>query len=282
MNIGIIGNGFVGNATKQLYSKDINVIIYDIKSELCFPKGIKLNDLLICDCIFICVPTPINKNGSYYLNIVENVIKDLNNIFYKGFIILRSTVSVGTSNNLKCYFMPEFLTEKNYINDFINNNDWIFGLLNNNNNHKFVEYIKKLFNKAYENKVIKNNNLHFVNNNEAEMIKLFRNSILANKISFCNEIYQYCNKLNINYNIVQNYACKDNRIQISHTYVPGPDGLFGYGGTCFPKDVNSLKYEMEKIGLNPCILSAMKYRNENIDRTEKEWENDIGRSVIEK
>ena len=174
--------------------------------------------------------------------------------------------------------MPEFLTEVSYINDFINNPDWIFGMLDNNND--FIEFITELINMAFKNKCIKYNNIHFTSNSEAEMIKMFRNCYLANKISFCNEIYQYCSKVNVNYNTVKELVVKDKRIGSSHTNVPGHDGKKGYGGTCFPKDTTSMKYEMEKVGVKPYILSAMKKRNEKIDRPEKDWKNDEGRSVV--
>lgn len=278
ITIGIIGNGFVGKATNQFNCNEINILTYDIDSSLCNPIGTTLKDLLICNSIFVSVPTPMNNDGSCYLKIVENVINNLNNLNYKGFIILRSTVPVGTCDRLKCFFMPEFLTEVNYINDFINNPDWIFGMLDNNN--EFIEFITKLINVAFKNKCIKYNNIHFTTNSEAEMIKMFRNCYLANKISFCNEIYQYCSKVNVNYNTVKELVVKDKRIGSSHTNVPGHDGKKGYGGTCFPKDTTSMKYEMEKVGVKPYILSAMKKRNEKIDRPEKDWNNNEGRAVV--
>ena len=277
--IGIIGNGFVGNATLQLTCKDISTIIYDINPDLCNPLGTIIEDLLVCDSIFISVPTPMNNDGSCYLD-SKKVINQLNDIVYKGFIILRSTVPSGTCDILKCNFMPEFLTEANYLQDFINNKDWIFGILENSNKIEFINYITKLFNLAYTNNRIKFNNLHFVSNKEAEMVKMFKNTLLANKVSFCNEIYQYCSKLNIDYNTIVNLVAKDDRIGSSHISVPGPDGKYGYGGTCFPKDTNSLKYEMEKNGVSPVILTAMKYRNETIDRPEKDWNSNIGRAVV--
>ena len=118
MKIGIIGNGFVGNATKQLECEDIEILAYDINPELCYPKNITLLNLLDCEAIFVSVPTPMKKNGKCHLDIVLNVVEQLNNINYEGFIVIRSTVPVGTCDSLSVYFMPEFLTEKNYINDF--------------------------------------------------------------------------------------------------------------------------------------------------------------------
>jgi len=281
MKIGIIGNGFVGKATFQLKCDDIDILVYDINPKLCIPSGTILNDLNVCEFIFVSVPTPMQTDGSCYLNIVKNVTLQLQEIDYKGFIVLRSTVPVGTSDSLNCYFMPEFLTEKNYINDFIENKDWIFGLRNIGFDNIFKEKIKVLFQLAYKNNKIKYNNIHFTPNKEAEMIKMFRNCFLATKVSFCNEIYQFCKKKNIDYEQVRLLACNDNRILHSHTQVPGHDGLYGFGGTCFPKDSGSLRYEMQKAGVEPHILNSIIYRNENIDRVEKDWEQDKGRAYVD-
>ena len=280
MKIGIIGNGFVGKATYLLSCEKINIITYDINPELCNPNGLQLKDMIDCEIIFISVPTPMNKDGSCYLNIVESVINELRGINYLNFIVLRSTVPVGTSDNLDVYFMPEFLTEKNYEEDFINNNEWIFGLKGKDSDLGFKVKVKELFKLAYQNGKIKYNNLNFVLNSEAEMIKMFRNCFLATKVGFCNEIYQFCQFKNIDYENVRKHACKDNRILDSHSHVPGHDGKLGYGGTCFPKDINSMIYQISSVRSNNTILNAVKKRNEEIDRTEKDWKNNLGRTVI--
>ena len=133
MSFAIIGNGFVGKATQILAENNPNLkmIIYDIDPQKCKPLGTKLKDLRECDIIFICVPTPMDKNGRNYLGIVESVVSDLKKIvdLSKTHIVIRSTVLVGTSDRLGCYFMPEFLTERNWREDFRNCSDWLFGLL---------------------------------------------------------------------------------------------------------------------------------------------------------
>ena len=112
------------------------------------------------------------------------------------------------------------------------------------------------------------------------MIKYFRNTFLSVKVSYCNEIYEYCKLKNINYETVRKIAATDKRIGLSHTEVPGPDGKFGFGGTCFPKDINGLVFDMKKNNMNSIILNSAINRNENHDRKEKDWENDKGRAVI--
>lgn len=79
---------------------------YDINPELCNPKKLKIEDMNKCELIFISVPIPMNEDSSCHLKIIQSVMNFLYSINYSGFIVLRSTVSPGTSNNLNCYFMP--------------------------------------------------------------------------------------------------------------------------------------------------------------------------------
>jgi nucleotide sugar dehydrogenase len=282
MLVGIIGNGFVGKATRQLECDNIKTLIYDINPDLCVPKNLSLDEMNQCEIIFVSVPTPMNKDGSCYLNIVRTVLENLKNVNYGGFIVIRSTVPVGTCDELNCYFMPEFLTEKNFINDFINNKNWIFGLLGQDleRDELFKEKITSLFTKAYHEDRIAYRNITFLTNKEAEMVKMFRNCYLSAKISFCNEVYDFCGLKGMDYDKVRNVACDDDRIMLSHTAVPGHDGKRGFGGTCFPKDTSSLRYEMRKAGMVPHVLNAVIERNETIDRVEKDWNDNLGRAVV--
>ena len=280
MYIGIIGNGFVGKATFQLKCDDIDVLAYDINPYMCVPRGLKLEDMMKCEFIFISVPTPMSKSGECHTNIVETVVNQLRQLNYTGFIVLRSTVPVGTCDNLNVYFMPEFLTEKNYIQDFIYNKDWVFGLMGNDFDELFKERINYLINTAQANDKIKYNNIHFMTNKEAEMVKMFKNCYLAAKVSFCNEMYQFCNTKHVNYENVRKVACSDSRIGHSHSYVPGPDGKTGFSGTCFPKDTSSLQYEMEKTGMETFVLKSVIERNNKVDRKEQDWNDNKGRAVV--
>ena len=93
-------------------------------------------------------------------------------------------------------------------------------------------------------------------------------------------MYDFCNLKDVNYENVRQIACNDERIMHSHTFVPGHDGKKGFGGTCFPKDTSSLRYEMIKSGMNPLVLNAIIERNETVDRIEKDWNDNLGRAVI--
>ena len=285
--IGIIGNGFVGKATTILKNPDVDLIVYDIDPNMCVPFGTKIEDLKKCDLIFVSVPTPMRKDGSCYLGIVESVINELKskNVVNEpeNFVVIRSTVLPGTSDRFGCYFMPEFLTEKNFMNDFKTCKEWIFGLKGNDHNDAvFIDKINKLFTSAKNHGCITSESTIFVLNREAEMIKYFRNCFLAMKISFCNEVYDYCQAKDINYETVRIIASKDLRIGQSHSAVPGHDGLRGYGGTCFPKDTKAILSSMKEIGIQSYIFEAMNLRNDTVDRVEHDWNLNIGRSVVDK
>lgn len=277
MHIGIIGNGFVGKATSILENDAIQIKIYDKDPKLCSPVGTCLEDLLSCAVVFISVPTPMNSDGSCCLTIIENVFHDLKKIGFSGYKVIRSTVPVGTSDQFHCHFMPEFLTEKDYENDFRTNKFWIFG--EKEKDETFREKMKFLFSSAKRAGKIESDKIKFLPNKEAEMVKLFRNCFLATKVSFCNEIHEFCEKKGINYYSMSLVACDDDRITTSHSAVPGHDGKFGFGGTCFPKDTASLLHQMETVKQKSFLLKAAVDRNTKVDRQEEDWKLNKGRAV---
>ena len=284
MKIGIIGNGFVGKATCILKNHRHDVIIYDINPKLCNPIATTFEDIINTDLIMICVPTPMNKDGSCHLEILKSVVNDIKSkvSLDEKVVIIRSTGPVGTSKELNCYFMPEFLTEKNYENDFINREEWLFGLKKDKHeqNGIFKNYIYNLISSNYYSGNIKHKKIKYVNTCEAEMIKLFRNNFLAVKVSFCNEMEEFCRRKHIDYENVIDIATNDIRIGDSHSSVPGHDGKRGFGGTCFPKDIHNLKAEMDKINMDSYIIKSAIERNEKVDRVEKDWEENKGRSIV--
>ena len=111
-----------------------------------------------------------------------------------------------------------------------------------------------------------------VASNASEMIKYTANSFLAIKVSFFNMMFDYCQRVGINYSDVLSGVCTDSRIGSSHTQVPGPDGDRGYGGTCFPKDINAMKEMFLYAGVNCDILSDSWKYNKRI-RENWDWAN---------
>ena len=104
---------------------------------------------------------------------------------------------------------------------------------------------------------------------------------MSTKVSFANEFKQLCDKINVDYNEVVEYSLYDKRIGKTHLSVPGPDGNLGFGGSCFPKDVNALVFYMKQVGITPTVLNAVWDKNLEV-RPQKDWENLIGRAVSTK
>ena len=279
MNIGIIGQGFVGNAVFQKFRNYYNVYTYDLQAKLCNATNEEI--FVECDTIFVCLPTPMNKDGSCYTGLVEAELRDLDEKCRfdqnkKKTIIIKSTISPGTTakwnkqfKNLNIVFNPEFLTEANAVSDYDNQNRIILG-----GPRKATTKLKPIFAKVFPKAaIIKTDSTY------AEMVKYVTNSFLATKVSFANEMYEICNGLDIDYDKVIEYAQYDDRLGKSHWAVPGPDGDFGYGGHCFPKDVKALIHVAKKLDVTPTILTATDDKNFYV-RTDKDWEKMEGRAVI--
>ena len=113
----------------------------------------------------------------------------------------------------------------------------------------------------------------------AEMVKYLTNSFLATKVSFANEMYEICEGLDIDYDKVIEYACYDDRLGKSHWAVPGPDGDFGYGGHCFPKDIKALIKVAGGLTIHPIMLISTNTKNEQV-RNNRDWENMKGRAIV--
>lgn len=285
-NLGIIGGGFVGQAATLFsnrtrpreYTNDNNRTaykVYDIDPSKCYPVGTTLKDLQDSDLIFICLPTPMNKEtGECYTGLIEKCLTQVRETLGEHVdIVIRSTVPVGFSKKHRCHFMPEFLTEKNWLEDTLNCREWFIGVDDNSNN--VINKFYHLFDSSFPGVT-----LSIVSTSTAESIKYFRNCFLATKVSFCNEFESFCKAKGVDYDIVRGYATNDSRIGASHSMVPGHDGKNGFSGTCFPKDMASLKHQMKEANIESYIISSAIERNNKIDRPEKDWEGDKGRAVI--
>ena len=234
--------------------------------------------------IFVCVPTPMQIDGSCYLGFVEEVLEKINKAcmmpdgygYIQMNVAIKSTIPPGTTEilnkkyaALKISFNPEFLTEANSIEDFKNQNRIIIG-----GPRPSSTVFKRIYSKAFPNvPIIK------TGSTTAEMVKYMANTFLATKVSFANEMYQICESLNIDYDKVVEYAIHDERLGYSHWNVPGPDGDFGYGGHCFPKDVKALISLAHDLNVRPRMLTATECKNNDV-RTNRDWEKQEGRAII--
>jgi len=273
MTIGVIGQGYVGTAIKLGFQDHYNVITYD-KFDLAKSTHSKIADLVEeTKVIFVCVPTPMRKDGTCYTGIVEEVIREINETANDHIVVIKSTVPPGTTDrfnhefsNVTVIFNPEFLTEENFLDDFKNQNRIILGGSRKGTN-KLRQIYSKVFPKAT---IVKTGDKH------AEMVKYFTNCFLATKVSFANEMYNICRQLDLDYDKVVEYAIYDERLGKSHWAVPGPDGDFGFGGHCFPKDLSAIINSFDTYGL----LEAVEQVNDQV-REDRDWEHMVGRAVIE-
>ena len=173
---------------------------------------------------------------------------------------------------IQVVFNPEFLTEANAVDDFKNQTRIIVG-----GPRPGSSVVKNVFRKAFkQTPIIK------TGSNTAEMVKYFTNCFLSTKVSFCNEIRQICEPLGIDYDKIVEYALYDNRLGKSHWSVPGPDGNMGFGGHCFPKDLNALMYVARSLGVDPIVMAGVWDKNLEV-RTDasRDWEKMSGRAVSE-
>lgn len=285
--IGVVGHGYVGQAVAAFFDMACAVRIFDkAKPEL----GTLEDVVRHSEVIFLCVPTPMRADGQCHTGIVESVIQDIKECAAKigrpvgSFIlVIKSTVRPGfteemqvTHMNMRILFSPEFLTEKSSIKDFKNTNRVILGGDEDDARVVFKYFEGTIPDRVADDKTV----LLQCEATVAEMAKLFTNGMLMTKVLFSNEMYLLSEKLGISYDEVRFLACLDPRIGDSHTRVPGHDGHLGAGGSCFPKDINNLRFVAAELGLPEKMFTAVIERNEEI-RPEKDWEELKGRAVID-
>ena len=281
MKIGIIGQGFVGSAIREGLCNYYEVLTYDIDGSKCSNTHEEVCEN--ADIIFVCLPTPMNFHGECDTRILEAAIKDIEKsclAFYeprKPTLVIKSTVTPGTTRKindnceLEVCFSPEFLTEANSFEDFKNQTRIIVG----GNGGKGPKIIKSMFRKPFPKIPI-----IVTKSDTAEMVKYFTNCFLATKVIFANEMYNICNSAGVDYDKVCEYALHDQRIGRSHLAVPGPDGDFGYGGHCFPKDLSAMMIFGQQHGHDSHLLEVVEEINNRV-RTNRDWEKMKGRAVSE-
>ena len=278
--IGIIGQGFVGSAVREGMEKYFDIICFD-KDPNKFSNSVSVFNVVensvLC---FLCVPTPMKKSGECDLSIVNKALNEiyecttsLNKNQY--IVVIKSTIPPGTTSklnlefpNISIVFNPEFLTEANSVNDYLEQNRIIIG-----GDRPASSKVKMIFSKAFPRiPIIK------TSSTIAETIKYVTNTFLAMKVSYANEVYQICHELNIDYDKVIEYSRYDDRLGNSHWSVPGPDGDFGFGGHCFPKDLAAFEFIAKEMGIDTIMLTAALDKNKKV-RKNLDWVKQIGRAV---
>ena len=282
MKIGIVGKGFVGSAVQFGFSANTgcnaDVKVYDKDPSR---SQNSLNEVINdSDFIFLSVPTPSNEDGTINLDIVDQALSEINDISTKdNVILLRSTMVPGSTLSfqekypkLNLVFNPEFLTERSANFDFINQSRFILGGEKNNVN-KVADLYRWRFGKSIS--IIE------TNFQTAEMIKYMNNCFFATKVSFMNEMKLVADKCGVDWEMAVEGFIRDGRIGHSHLNVPGHDGKLGFGGSCFPKDIQAMINLGKSLNLDLETLNGAWKTNLNV-RPEKDWEKLEGRAVVKK
>ena len=256
MKIGIIGYGCVGQACAKGYEYiGHKIIVHDLKLDT------KIEDILITELVFICVPSPAKKDNSCDTSFVEACIKELKEINYKGVICIKSTVEPGSTlrlskkYNLDLCFVPEFLRERKAFIDFVDNHDLL----------AIGSEIK-----AHQDLIIKAHgnlpkNVKLLNPTEAELLKYFSNSFNALKIIFANNFYEISNALDADYALILDAYLE--RKMPNSDYLIASEELRGYGGHCLPKDVKALTHLTKKLKIPLQLFDAIDHDNQNLKTT---------------
>ena len=246
MNLSLIGYGFVGQAVHEVLKDHYDVKIIDPK----YNDNVILND---SDGYIVCVPTPGGMLQACDMSIVDTVIKACPE---DNPILIKSTISLEGYEDLKKYnkritFTPEFLTAANANEDFKKQSRMLFGGADTDFWYD-IFILAKGFQPVYG------------TIEQLIMAKYLRNSFLATKVAFFNEVYDFCKATDIDYEKVAELVGMDERITRSHMKVPGPDGQRGFGGACFPKDTNALLHTFLKYNKPFTILREVVESNERI------------------
>ena len=281
--IGIVGKGFVGSAVQFGFSPsvgvDAEVKVYDKDPN---KSTHTLQEVVLgSDIIFLSVPTPSNKDGSINLDIVKSILNDINEIYSEtvnSIILLRSTVIPGTTRKLqqkypklRIVFNPEFLTERAANFDFINQSRFVVG-----GDPADVVEVSELFRKRFG----KSMSIIETNYETAELIKYMTNTFFATKISFLNDMKLLSDKCGAIWEDAVEGFVRDGRVGHTHLSVPGHDGRYGFGGSCFPKDIQALINYANDLGVDMNVLSGVWKTNLEV-RPERDWEQLKGRSIVD-
>jgi len=230
LNIGIFGLGYVGTAVAWTHRHQ-TVIVRDPKLG---NDSASLDDIKNCDAIYVCVPTPMRNDGHCDDSYIKSVLLELKD--YKKVIICKSTIPPGVYKELQETYLnivhaPEFLTAANATQDYETSTWVLIG-----GKESWVEQAEQVIKSS----TIAATHYHRTDIATASIFKYIANSFLASKVMFMNDMYHLTNVLGIDWSEIKLIAGNDARLGNSHWDVPGPDGQFGFGGACFPKDVSAI------------------------------------------
>jgi nucleotide sugar dehydrogenase len=262
VKIGVIGAGVVGRATARCWLEHCDeVCVYDVLRER---STHSLDRTLACDLIFVCLPEDVVEQ--FFFDRTHNGIRPHAGANF----VLKSTVPIGTTRRLaekyslpNLVYSPEFLTARCALTDVQVPARNIIGVPSLGNDNACATLLNDLYERRFP-----GIQCLWMGSDESEAVKLMTNAFFATKIAFFNEMYRLVQRLGLDWNDVHYGILADGRIAHSHTQVPGPDGKFGFGGSCLPKDLNMLINQIKDStnDADACLLGAVRLRNDLKDR----------------
>jgi UDPglucose 6-dehydrogenase len=237
--LGIVGHGFVGKAVEYAFTHPlVDLHIADPKYDT------SVDDMLEFDpmCVFVCAPTPMNpESGFVDASIVEDAVLKLIE-HTEALVVVKSTITPDIIDRLynsmfedgvdRFVYNPEFLTEKNAEEQFVNADFHVLGGTERATTE--LVQIYDIFS------LCKSDTYYRMSAAEASFVKYGINAFLATKVTFFNQFFDLVNMFGCSYNIVTRAMGSDPRVGIGHTRVPGYDRKRGFGGACLPKDTTAL------------------------------------------
>jgi UDPglucose 6-dehydrogenase len=230
MRITIIGQGFVGKATALTLSRDV---------EWHDPPKHLIADYKTADVVFVCC----------FDDVLDFYLEELKN---HPCVIIRSTLIPNKMQNKNYAVYPEFLVESNWEYDALNPIQIVFG-----GTQKQFEKLKSISKLDLSSAVVTKPEI-------ASLMKVTTNAFLATKVLFLNSLHQACNKQGIDYDEFKSVLKVDSRLGNTHFDVPGPDGKFGFGGKCFPKDAKWLQQYFELYEVDSQLIKSVIELNDKI------------------
>ena len=256
MRIGIIGFGYVGQAIGWSYQYKAELVIRDPK----LVDSASLDQLASCDAIFVCVPSPSTEDGHCDTSILEGTLKELLFVNINKQIPIISKVTAPPSSYARLQeeypnlvYCPEFLTAANNVADYANSNYFVLG--------GDYDWCVKARAVIHQGVPLVHDKFTIVNIKTAALYKYMMNSYLATKVTFLNDFKLLADAEGVEWTDLKYLAAADRRIGNTHMDVPGPDGQYGWGGGCFPKDMAAIIMEAIDLGVDFELLDRVETIN---------------------
>lgn len=267
MRIGVIGLGMVGEAVAfgmrrvghevAGYDKDIS------------KGGVPFEGILNTQLTFVCVPTPVAETGECNTKIVWEVVTQLNTAGYKGMIVIKSTVTPGTTEQLHnvfpdmlLAFCPEFLRERARFSDFVENHELcVAGVFETGGTWPTAKEAANLIFEAHGHLP---KNTAVMTPTEAELLKYFVNCFNAYRVNFANAFYDVCKTLGADYDTIKDAVTK--RSGIPPDYLTCNEQTREFGGACLPKDTMAFSKFVDSLGLATRVFMMTAVENDRVRR----------------